>query len=171
MQGAEHPRLVVDIAAQRITLLDGRRVAAAWPVSTALVGTGQQRDSGCTPLGEHRVRIKIGHGCDVGTVFVARRPTGERHSEALAAANPGRDWILTRILWLTGAQPGFNRGGTCDTLRRFIYIHGCPDSEPVGVPRSHGCIRMRNTDVIDLFERIDVGARVSIVAQGIEAGD
>jgi lipoprotein-anchoring transpeptidase ErfK/SrfK len=108
------------------------------------------------------VRIKIGEGCPPGSVFVARRPTGEIYSDALAEAHPDRDWILTRILWLTGAEPGRNRGGAVDTLRRFIYIHGCPDSEPMGVARSHGCIRMRNTDLLELFDRVRAGTTVDI---------
>ena len=75
-------------------------------------------------------------------------PTGEIYSAALAETHPGRDWILTRILWLSGTEPGRNRLGAVDTMRRYVYIHGCPDSEPMGVPLSHGCIRMRNRDVM-----------------------
>jgi lipoprotein-anchoring transpeptidase ErfK/SrfK len=108
------------------------------------------------------VRLRIGDGCPIGAVFRGRRPTGEIHDAALAAAHPERDWILTRILWLTGCEPGRNRGGSVDTLRRFIYIHGCPDSEPMGVPRSHGCIRMRNPDLIELFDQTPNGALVEI---------
>jgi L,D-transpeptidase YbiS len=160
----ERTWIEIDIAQQRLMLFDGDAARAMWPISTALNGPGQQIDSGCTPLGEHRVRIKIGHGCPPGAVFVGRRPTGERFDEALAAAHPGRDWILTRILWLTGTEPGRNRGGRCDTLRRFIYIHGCPDTEPMGVPRSHGCIRMRNDDVIELFDSVDKGTRVLVLS-------
>ncbi len=111
----------------------------------------------------HRVRLKIGAGCPLNCVFIGRRPSGEIYSAELAAAQPDRDWILTRILWLSGLEPGRNRGGAVDTLRRFIYIHGCPDSEPMGVARSHGCIRMRNRDLLELFERVDNGARVEIV--------
>lgn len=154
----------IDLVQQSLTVFEGGRAVAQWPVSTALNGPGERVDSGCTPRGEHRVRIKIGADCPPNTVFVGRRATGERYDEALAACYPGRDWILTRIIWLTGAQPGMNRGGSCDTLRRYIYIHGCPDGEPMGVPRSHGCIRMRNADVIDLFARIDAGTRVLISA-------
>jgi hypothetical protein len=100
----------------------------------------------------------------VGTVFRGRRPTGEVYDESLAAANPDRDWILTRILWLTGCEPGRNRGGPVDTLRRFIYIHGCADSEPMGEPCSHGCIRMRNADLVRLFDQTPVGTMVEILA-------
>jgi len=162
MSGGEPRRIEVDIAQQRLTLFEGDVVVGQWPVSTALNGPGERINSGCTPRGGHRVRIKIGAGCPPNTVFVGRRPTGELYRDELAEAYPDRDWILSRIMWLTGCEPGRNRGGECDTLRRFIYIHGCPDSEPMGVPRSHGCIRMRNADVIELFDRVDAGTRVLI---------
>jgi L,D-transpeptidase YbiS len=136
---------------------------AHFPVSTALNGYGQQQGSGQTPLGRHRIRLKIGQDAPLNTVFRARRYTGEQYSPDLAAANPQRDWILTRILWLTGCEPGVNRGGQVDTLRRFIYIHGTPDSEPMGKPLSHGCIRMRNRDIIELFEQVENGTIVDIL--------
>ena len=158
--------LRISIGGQRLTLLEGRQPCREWPVSTALNGPGEQMDSGCTPRGEHRVRIKVGGGCPTGTVFVARRPTGEIYSESLAAQQPQRDWILSRIIWLSGSESGFNRGGRCDTLRRFIYIHGCPDSAPMGVPLSHGCVRMRNADVIELFDLVAAGTRVLITEGG-----
>ncbi|MEJ2576040.1 MAG: L,D-transpeptidase [Gammaproteobacteria bacterium] len=154
--------LKIDLAGQRLDLLEDGVVAVSYPVSTAANGPGERRDSCCTPTGVHRVRLRIGAGCPEGTVFVGRRPTGEIYTPELAAAAPGRDWILTRVLWLTGTEPGRNRGGDCDTLRRFIYIHGCPDSEPMGVARSHGCIRMRNRDVVALFERVRNGTPVLI---------
>jgi lipoprotein-anchoring transpeptidase ErfK/SrfK len=155
----------IELDRQRLSLFEGERLLSEWPVSTALNGPGELADSGCTPRGEHRVRIKIGNGAPPNTVFVGRRPTGEVYDESLAAAHPGRDWILTRILWLTGAEPGVNRGSGCDTLRRYIYIHGCPDGEPVGEPRSHGCVRMRNADVIELFDQVEPGTRV-VIADG-----
>lgn len=108
------------------------------------------------------MRIKIGADCPLGTVFVGRRPTGERYSEILAEEQPERDWVLTRIIWLSGLESGFNRGGRVDTLRRYIYIHGTPDSEPMGVPRSHGCIRMHNRDLIELFDWVELGMLVEI---------
>ena len=156
----------IDLTRQSLALLDGDEVRAQWPVSTAINGPGERLDSGCTPRGEHRVRIKIGEGCAENTVFVGRRPTGEVYSEVLATQSPQRDWILTRIIWLTGRQSGINRGGRRDTLRRYIYIHGCPDREPMGVPASHGCIRMRNHDLIELFDRVEAGCRVLILENG-----
>ncbi|GIX26518.1 MAG: L,D-transpeptidase [Burkholderiales bacterium] len=116
-----------------------------------------------TPRGRHRIRAKIGAGQPVNTVFVGRRPTGEIFTPELAAQHPDRDWILTRILWLSGCEPGFNRLGEVDSMRRYIYIHGAPDTVPMGVPASHGCIRMRNVDVMDLFDRVPVGTPVEIL--------
>jgi len=155
--------LLIRIGAQTLELRDGDRLLACYRVSTARNGPGEARDSGCTPRGCHRIRARIGAGCPVNTVFVGRRPTGEIYDAALAARELGRDWILTRILWLTGAEPGRNRGGAVDTLRRYIYIHGCPDEIPLGLPLSHGCIRMRNADLVALFDRVRVGTRVDIV--------
>jgi lipoprotein-anchoring transpeptidase ErfK/SrfK len=156
------PRIVVDLAAQRLALLDGARELARWPVSTAKLGAGEQRDSLRTPRGRHLVRAKIGAGLPLGTVFVGRRPTGEVWSPALGAAQPGRDWILTRILWLSGTERGRNRLGAVDTMRRYIYIHGAPDDVPMGEPASHGCIRMRGADVVALFDAVPVGTPVEI---------
>jgi L,D-transpeptidase YbiS len=152
----------ISIPEQRLDLLEGGAVAASYPVSTARNGPGEQRGSGCTPRGWHRIRIKIGAGLPINAVLTGRRPTGEIYGQELAARYPERDWILSRILWLTGLETGFNRGGNCDTLRRFIYLHGCPETAPMGVPLSHGCIRMRNREVLELFERVDAGDRVWI---------
>jgi lipoprotein-anchoring transpeptidase ErfK/SrfK len=138
------------------------RILHEYPVSTAINGPGEGFGSGCTPRGLHAIRIKIGMDQPVNAVFVGRRPTGEIYSAGLAGEYPERDWILTRILWLTGRESGRNRGGDRDTLRRYIYIHGTPDSEPMGEPRSHGCIRMRNEDLVELFELVDTGAIVDI---------
>jgi lipoprotein-anchoring transpeptidase ErfK/SrfK len=131
-------------------------------ISTASNGIGQQSGSECTPLGSHRVRAKIGAGQACNTVFVGRRPTGEIYSEVLAQKFPHRDWILTRILWLCGNQPGHNRGSDVDTQRRYIYIHGAPDSHSMGIPSSHGCVKMRNQDILALFDIAHVGVHVQI---------
>lgn len=152
----------IRIPEQRLDLLEGGTVAASYLVSTARNGAGEQCGSGCTPRGWHRIRIKIGADLPINAVLVGRRPTGEIYGPELAARYPERDWILSRILWLTGLETGFNRGGSCDTLRRFIYLHGCPDTAPMGVPLSHGCIRMRNREVLELFERVEAGDRVWI---------
>jgi hypothetical protein len=158
------PLLVrIHLPTQMLTLCEGEQVLAQYPVSTGFNGAGEFNGSGCTPRGQHRVRLRIGAGCPANTVFRARRPTGEVYGPELAAAYPDRDWVLTRILWLTGCEPGRNRGGPRDTLRRFIYIHGCPDSAPLGEPRSHGCVRMRNADLVELFDLTPVGTPVEIL--------
>ena len=158
------PRIRISIAAQALTLLDDAgKVLRTYPVSTARNGPGERQGSNCTPRGRHVVRAKIGTGMPVNTVFVGRRPTGEVWSPALAAAHPGRDWILTRVLWLSGCEVGFNRLGDVDTMRRYIYIHGSPDTLPMGVPGSIGCVRMRNADLVELFDRVPPGTPVEIV--------
>ncbi len=158
------PRIEISLADQSLRLiLNEDDDGIEYPVSTALNGPGEANGSGCTPRGRHYIRAVIGDGCPPGTVFVARRPTGETYSPQLAASHPDRDWILTRILWLCGLEWGKNRGPGVDTFRRFIYIHGTPDTEPMGRPESHGCIRMRNTDILDLFSRVRPGTRVDIV--------
>lgn len=153
--------LRIDVASQSLRLVDAGTEFQC-PVSTSRFGVGEQRGSFKTPRGRHIVRAKIGAGCASGTVFVGRRPTGEIYSDRLARAFPERDWILSRILWLSGCEKGKNRLGDVDTMRRHIYIHGMPDSEPVGVPGSIGCIRMRNSDIIELFGKVPVGTIVTI---------
>jgi lipoprotein-anchoring transpeptidase ErfK/SrfK len=158
----DRARILVDLPSQVLLLTHGDALIRRYRVSTARNGPGEWRDSGCTPRGLHRIRIRIGAGCPEGTVFVGRRPTGEVYRPELAACFPDRDWILTRILWLSGMEPGRNRGGGVDTLRRYIYIHGCPETDPMGVPRSHGCIRMRNRDLMQLFDLVAPGTLVDI---------
>jgi len=134
-----------------------------YPVSTAVNGVGEKSGSYCTPRGRHIIRAKIGAGQPLNTVFVRRRPTGEIYTPELGAQHPGRDWILTRILWLSGSEVGFNRLGICDTMRRYIYIHGTPDSMKLSQPGSKGCVRMRNADLVELFELVPVNTEVHIV--------
>jgi len=157
-------KIIIHIAAQTLELLDDAgQVLRRYAVSTALKGAGEVSGSFCTPRGWHIIRAKIGAGCPVNSVFVRRRPTGEIYTPELGAQFPQRDWILTRIMWLSGCEVGFNRLGKSDTMRRYIYLHGTPDTEPVGVAGSHGCIRMRNADLLELFELVPVGAAVEIV--------
>jgi len=155
-------QIQINLAEQTLSLLDGAEEISCYPISSALNGVGEEEGSGCTPRGLHRIRIKLGAGQPENAVFVGRRATGERYSPELAANHPDRDWVLCRILWLTGMESGRNRGGRVDSLRRYIYIHGCPDSEPMGVPLSHGCIRMRNRDLQVLFDQVETGMRVDI---------
>ena len=155
----------VSIAEQRFQLVEDGKVVMDVSVSTAKNGPGEVAGSECTPRGLHYIRAKIGAGCPENTVFVGRRPTGEVYQPEIRAQFPKRDWILTRILWLCGLEPGHNRLGNVDTMRRYVYIHGSPEDDPMGVPSSHGCIKMRNQDVMVLFDRVKVGTRVHIVEQ------
>ena len=152
----------VDIKKQRLTLLHDNDVIMSYPISTAKNGVGQLNGSECTPLGWHSIRAKIGSNKIENTVFVGRRATGEIFTEELRKEYPDRDWILTRILWLNGEEKGKNRGGDVDTMRRYIYIHGCPDSDSFSKPSSHGCVKMRNKDIIELFDNVHAGIRVLI---------
>jgi len=163
--GRELPRRLIriDLASQRLDLVDADgHSLERFPISSAALGAGERSGSNCTPRGRHLIRARIGAGQPLEAVFVGRRPTGEIWNEELARAYPDRDWILTRILWLSGCEPGRNRLGQVDTMRRHIYIHGCPWTEPMGVARSHGCIRMRSGDVAALFDQVAVGTPVQI---------
>ncbi|MCW5602769.1 L,D-transpeptidase-like protein [Nitrosomonas nitrosa] len=156
-------RIHISIDQQRLDLLaEQDNLVKSYLISSAKNGVGQQRGSFCTPLGKHIIRAKIGDQQPINTVFVKRRPTGEIYTPELASRYPGRDWILTRILWLSGCEIGFNRLGRVDTMRRYIYIHGSPDSAEMGKPGSIGCIRMHNHDLLDLFDRVPVGTPVEI---------
>ncbi len=154
--------IIIDITTQRLRLVRDEQVVMEAAISTAKNGPGEMAGSECTPRGRHIIRAKIGAGLPLNTVFVGRRPTGELYSPALAAVQPGRDWVLSRILWLSGCEIGKNRLGSVDSMRRYIYIHGTPDSEPMGVPMSHGCIRMRNDALIRLFDCVEAGTAVVI---------
>jgi lipoprotein-anchoring transpeptidase ErfK/SrfK len=156
-------KITIHIPAQTLELFDdsGRSVRR-YRVSTGANGVGEENGSFCTPRGKHVIRAKIGAGQPENTVFVKRRPTGEVYTPELGAQQPGRDWILARILWLSGCESGYNRGGSCDTMRRYIYIHGTPDGTELGKPGSRGCVRMRNAELAELFELVKVGTQVEI---------
>lgn len=158
MSGA---RIRIDLARQQLVLDLGQR-QVGYQVSTSRFGAGELNGSGCTPRGAHVIRARIGAGAAPAAVFVARRPTGEICTPEVMASDPDRDWILTRILWLCGTEPGRNRGGNVDTMRRYVYIHGCPDATPLGVTGSRGCVRMRNADIIELFDLVPAGTPVLI---------
>lgn len=153
----------ISIAEQSLRLFESEQELACYCVSTAKNGPGEQNGSECTPRGRHRIAAKIGAGEAINTVFVARQPTGEIYSPALALEHPGRDWILTRILWLAGCEPGRNEGGAVDTFSRYIYLHGTPDTVELGAPGSRGCVRMRNAEIVALFDAVAVGTTVEIV--------
>ena len=156
-------RIEISISQQTLTLFDDfGSVKSKYAVSTAANGSGCEKDSGCTPLGAHIIRAKIGAGAEPNAVFVGRRATGEICTPELMAQFPNRDWILTRILWLSGKEIGKNRLGNVDTMQRYIYIHGTPDNTDMSNIGSHGCVRMRNSDVISLFDAVQIGTRVLI---------
>jgi len=155
--------IVVNIAEQSLSLFNNQQLIMEFSVATALKGAGERRGSEQTPRGWHQIRARIGEHNPINTVFIGRRPTGEIYSPQLRSIYPHRDWILTRILWLSGLEKGRNRFGEVDTMARYIYIHGCPDDEPVGIPNSHGCIRMRNQELIKFFDNVSVGTKINII--------
>lgn len=146
--------VVISTSEQKMVLLEEGHPIAVYPVSTSKFGLGDTVGSNQTPMGKFKVRHKIGHDAPAGAVFKSRRWTGE----VLPIDAPGRDPIVTRILWLDGLEPQ-NR----NAYRRYIYIHGTPEERNIGQPVSYGCIRMRSQDVMDLFNRIRPGTRVDIV--------
>jgi len=152
----------ITLAEQRLELLRGGAAFKSYAISTSKHGAGERAGSYQTPRGAHVIRAKIGDCAPLGAVFRGRRPTGEIYSEELARAYPGRDWILTRILWLSGLEVGRNRLADVDTMRRYIYIHGTPDSTTLGSPNSIGCVRMRNAAVVELFDLVPTGTGVEI---------
>lgn len=157
--------IIIHIATQTLELFDDSgKSLRRYSVSTGAQGVGEENGSFCTPRGRHVIRAKIGAGQPENSVFVKRRPTGEIYTPELGLQHQGRDWILTRILWLSGCESGFNRSGSCDTMRRYVYIHGTPDSTPLGQPGSRGCVRMRNAELVELFELVSVGTAVEIIA-------
>ena len=159
------PRILISVPQQSLELYgDDGKLLKRYSVSTSRYGVGEINGSNKTPRGRHIVRAKIGAGQPANTVFRGRRPTGEIWSPELGDKHPGRDWMLTRLLWLSGREPGFNRLGKVDSMRRYIYIHGSPDTAEMGKPGSIGCIRMRNADVIELFDLTPVGTIVDIRA-------
>lgn len=154
--------LIVDIPSQTMLVYKLNNLIKTYSVSTGYLGVGELKNSYKTPRGKHQIRAKIGGDAPINAVFVGRRWTGEIYSPALKLKFPDRDWILTRILWLSGLELGTNRLGEVDTMARYIYIHGCPDESPMGIPRSHGCIRMHNQDILELFEESPIGTIVQI---------
>jgi L,D-transpeptidase YbiS len=155
-------KIDIDLTRQRLQLIDGGIVRREYPVSTGANGPGEIQGSGCTPRGRHLVRAKIGAGTPMNAVFVRRRQTGEVWTPELHERFPRRDWMLTRILWLSGTERGRNRLGCVDTFRRYIYLHGTPPVTAMGQPGSHGCVRMRNEDIIELFDLVPAGTAVEI---------
>lgn len=155
--------IIIDTKTQALHLYMQDNLEKSYTVSTAKNGTGHQYGSEQTPLGKHFIRAKIGANAASNAVFVARRLTGEIHTPELHLQHPGRDWMLTRILWLCGREPGKNRFGNVDSAKRKIYIHGSPSHSKLGTPSSHGCVKMYNHDIIELFDMIPAGTPVNII--------
>lgn len=165
-------KLFISLPAQTLEVFsDTGELLHRYSVSTGKKGAGERSGSYMTPRGKHIIRAKIGAGCPENTVFIRRRPSGEYWTPELAIQHAERDWILARILWLSGREPGFNRLGDVDTMRRFIYIHGCPDTAELGTPGSMGCIRMRNRDIVELFDHVPVFSEVNIGEYRIDHGE
>lgn len=146
--------LVVDVPSQVLAVVEAGRPAQRLLVSTAKAGVGNRSGSNQTPLGWHRVDERIGDGEPRGRVFRSRVPQSEILSGDQLVAPESGDYVLTRILWLRGLQPGYNSGGDVDSHDRCIYLHGTNQEQLLGMPASHGCIRLSNDDVIALFDRI-----------------
>jgi len=153
----------INISEQTLKLFESNKVIREYSVSTARNGPGELMDSECTPRGKHIINQKIGAGCEANTVFVSREPTGELYHPELRERFPDRDWILTRILWLSGCEAGKNKGGNVDSYDRYIYIHGGPDDVAMDVPSSRGCVRMRNDDIVELFNLVESETGVNII--------
>ncbi|HUP92712.1 MAG TPA: L,D-transpeptidase [Solimonas sp.] len=152
----------IDLTRQHLTLWnDGKRLRDL-AVSTGANGAGEINGSGATPRGRHIIRAKVGAGAPANAVFVERRWTGEVWTPQLHAQFPRRDWMLTRILWLSGTERGRNRLGCVDTFRRFIYLHGTPPITQMGRTGSKGCVRVRNEDIVELFELVSPGTEVDL---------
>ncbi|ATZ68023.1 cell wall-recycling L,D-carboxypeptidase ElsL [Acinetobacter haemolyticus] len=161
----EQADILIDLAQQTLYLPKHNKL---YVISSGKNGIGEQENTGKTPRGWHRIAQKIGDDAPKNSVFIARQATGEIYDQDLAQQFPERDWILSRILWLDGLQAGFNQGDGCDTFKRYIYIHGTPETEPMGIPMSHGCIRMKNDEVIELFELISEQALVYISEHALD---
>ena len=153
----------IKLSTQTLELYKAKLLKKTYLISSALLGSGEEKGSYRTPRGMHIIRAKIGGGVPLNSVFTARRNTGEIYSESLRELFPTRDWILSRLLWLSGLEMGKNRLGKVDTMQRYIYIHGTHEESLLGTPASHGCIRMKNQDIIDLYDQVPIGTKVDII--------
>lgn len=161
--GQDAPFIVVDTKNQQLYLFEKRKVQAEYPISSSAIGVGSAAGSNRTPLGLHKIAEKFGDGQPIGMIFKAREPSGVlAHIEKRPIKGQGDD-VTTRIMWLQGLEPGINEGKGVDSHARYIYIHGTPEEGLIGTPESHGCIRMNNTQVIELFNQVPVGTLVDII--------
>ena len=158
-------QIIISIKSQNLFLLIDDRIKFTYKISSAKAGIGQLKGSNKTPLGHHTIRAKIGENNPIYSVYEGRRPTGDIWTKNLNEQLSKDDWILTRIIWLSGKEIGFNRLGDFDSMQRFIYIHGTNEEELLGSPASHGCIRMSNNDILTLYQYVEVGTDVFINAE------
>ena len=156
-------KIYISVSEQMLKLLHNNKTKKQYKISTASLGVVQKKDSNKTPLGKHIIMAKIGDKLPKFAVLKGRRFTRKIWSRELDSASDNVDWILTRILWLSGTELGKNRLGDVDSMQRFIYIHGTNEENLLGTPSSHGCVRMANEDIIELFNNVSVGDQVEIV--------
>ena len=157
-------KILVDISEQRLYLKNGEQILVSYPISTSKYGEGSKENSFKTPLGNHIIKEKIGENAPINTIFISRINTKNVAVIENKPKNTANDYVTSRIMWLEGEENGINKGPGIDSYERFIYIHGTHEEGLIGVKASHGCIRMFNVDVIDLYDRIYNGTKVIIRA-------
>jgi len=152
----------VSVAQQKLFLMNKKDTLRNYEISTSKYGLGSESGSHKTPLGLHRVVEKYGDGAPEGTIFKSRINTGRIAEIEMRPQTTKLDYVTTRILWLDGMEPGKNKGGNVDSYHRYIYIHGTHEEGLIGRPASKGCIRMRNNEVIELYELVPIGTTIRI---------
>ena len=154
--------LIVEVTQQKLYVVKEEKVIRTYPISTSKYGIGNEDGSNKTPVGTHRIYEKVGEGVKIGTIFKARISTGRIANISHDSTDVEQDFIITRIMCLEGLEPGVNKGKGIDSCDRRIYIHGTPEEGLIGTPASHGCIRMKNDDVVELFDLVKIGTLVEI---------
>ena len=161
---AESAHIEVDISEQRLYLIENSLIKASYPISTSKYGEGSTENSFKTPLGKHSIKEMIGEEAEINTIFTSRINTKRSATIIDQFEDTDNDYVTSRIMWLDGEEDGFNKGGNVDSFRRYIYIHGTHEEGLIGTKASHGCIRMFNYDVIELFNLVNIGTKVLIRA-------
>ena len=159
---AESAHIEVDISEQRLYLIENSLIKASYPISTSKYGEGSIENSFKTPLGKHSIKEMIGEEAEINTIFTSRINTKRSATIIDQFEDTDNDYVTSRIIWLDGEEDGFNKGGNVDSYRRYIYIHGTHEEGLIGTKASHGCIRMFNYDVIELFNLVNIGTKVLI---------
>ena len=161
---AESAHIEVDISEQRLYLIENSLIKASYPISTSKYGEGSIENSFKTPLGKHSIKEMIGEEAEINTIFTSRINTKRSATIIDQFEDTDNDYVTSRIMWLDGEEDGLNKGGNVDSFRRYIYIHGTHEEGLIGTKASHGCIRMFNYDVIELFNLVNIGTKVLIRA-------